>query len=143
MARATIPTLFKSRIGLQDAKSRAKDLCLGLGLGGALDATRVGTVQVLGRNPALVVRLGAASDSGAISADNSNLLGRINLLGATGRLLRALATLSAATLLREKGGDPRVVDEIGSSGEGSDEDEVEEDSASARVSCLWVAGETV
>jgi len=77
-------------------------------------------------DPARVV-LGAARDGGAISTDDGNLLGRVDLLGATGRLLRALTALAAATLLGEEGGDPGVVDEVDGATEGAQQDEVEED----------------
>ena len=41
-------------------------------------------LQVLCRNPALVIRFGAARDSGAVSAHNSSLIGRIDLLRLAG-----------------------------------------------------------
>lgn len=78
-----------------------------------------------GRDPALIV-LGARGDSRAISTNDSDLLGGIDLLGALGRLLGALTTLAAALLLGEEGGDPGVVDEVHGSSESTEEDEVEE-----------------
>lgn len=77
------------------------------------------------RDPALIV-LRAGGDSRAISANNSDLLGGIDLLGALGGLLSTLTTLAAALLLGEKGGDPGVVDEETGTSEGAEEDEVEE-----------------
>lgn len=91
-----------------------------------------------GRNPALVVDLGAR-DGGAISANNGNLLGRVDLLGATGGLLRALATLASATLLGEEGGDPGAVDEVDGSGEDSEENKVEEDAVHVLTFTGYVA----
>jgi hypothetical protein len=79
------------------------------------------------RDPALIVRLCAAGDSGAVSADNGNLVGRVDLLGAERRLLRALAALATTLLLGEEGGDPGVVDEVGDSAEDGENDEVQED----------------
>jgi hypothetical protein len=78
-------------------------------------------------DPALIIGLGTSSDSRAISTNNSNLLGGVDLLGSLGRLLSTLATLAAATLLGEEGGDPGVVDEVDSSGESTEEDDVQED----------------
>lgn len=79
-----------------------------------------------GRDPALVV-LRARGDSRAVSADNANLLGGVDLLRALGRLLGALTTLAATLLLGEESGDPGVVDEVDSASESAEENEVEED----------------
>lgn len=92
----------------------------------AADTLSLRALQMRGRDPALVV-LGAGSYSRTISTDNGNLLGGVDLLGALGRLLGALATLAAALLLREEGGNPGVVDEVDGSSEGAEEDKVEED----------------
>jgi hypothetical protein len=80
-----------------------------------------------GGDPALIVGLGASGDSWAISTNNSNLLGGVDLLCSLRRLLSTLATLAAATLLGEEGGDPSVVDEVDGSGESTEEDDVQED----------------
>lgn len=81
---------------------------------------------MLGRDPALVV-LSTTGDSGPVRTNNGNLIGRVNVLRATGRLLSALATLAAALLLGKEGGDPGAVDEVDGPGEGAQENEVEED----------------
>jgi hypothetical protein len=87
------------------------------------------------RDPALIVRLCAAGDSGAVSADNGNLIGRVDLLGAERRLLRALAALAATLLLGEEGGDPGVVDEVRDSAEDGENDEVQEDTVGWMLVC--------
>ena len=87
-------------------------------------------------DPALIVGLGTGGDSRAVSADDGNLVGRVDLLGSTGRLLGALAALATALLLGEEGGDPGVVDEVDGSSEGAQEDDVEEDAGDGQVS-LW------
>ena len=81
---------------------------------------------MLRRNPALIVGLRASSDSRAIGTHNSNLLGGIDLLGASRGLLGALATLATALLLGEEGGDPGVVDKIDGSDKSGKEDDVQE-----------------
>jgi hypothetical protein len=84
-----------------------------LGLGGtAANALRLRALQVRCWNPALIVCLGARSDSGAISTNNGDLVGGVHLLGAERRPLRALTTLAAALLLGEERGDPSVVDKV-------------------------------
>jgi hypothetical protein len=103
----------------------------GLGLGGAAtDALGFRALQVRRGDPALVVGLCAGRDSGAIGTDNSNLISGVDLLGAERRLLRALATLTAALLLGEEGGDPGVVDEVGDSAEDAENNEVQENARS-------------
>jgi hypothetical protein len=103
----------------------------GLGLGGAAtDALGFRALQVRRGDPALVVGLCAGGDSGAVGTNNSNLIGRVDLLGAERRLLRALATLAAALLLGEEGGDPGVVDEVGDSAEDAENNEVQENARS-------------
>jgi hypothetical protein len=81
---------------------------------------------VRSRDPALIV-LCTGGDSWAISANNSDLLGGVDLLGALGGLLSTLTTLAAALLLGEEGGDPGVVDEETGTSEGAEEDEVKEE----------------
>jgi hypothetical protein len=103
----------------------------GLGLGGAAtDALGFRALQVRRGDPALVVGLCAGRDSGAIGTDNSNLVSGVDLLGAERRLLCALATLTAALLLGEEGGDPGVVDEVGDSAEDAENNEVQENARS-------------
>lgn len=102
-----------------------------LGLGSAaLDTTRLRAVQVAGGDPALIVGLGARRDSRTVSADNGNLVSRVDGLGALRRSLGALATLATALLLREQSRDPSVVDEVAGAGENGSENEVEEKAAS-------------
>lgn len=96
-------------------------------LSARLNSLGLGSLQVVRRNPALVVGLRSGGDSRAISANNADLIGRVDLLGPSRRALGALTTLSATLLLREEGGDPGVVDEVAGSGEDAKEDEVEED----------------
>ena len=106
--------------------SNERCLSPGLDLGGAAaDALGLRALQVRSRDPALIV-LRAGGDSRAISANNSDLFGGIDLLGALGGLLSTLTTLAAALLLGEEGGDPGVVDEETGTSEGAEEDEVEE-----------------
>ena len=89
---------------------------------------RFGPLQMSRRDPTFVVRLGATRHSRAIRTNDTDLVGRIDLLGAAGGFLGALAAFAAATLLGEEGGDPGAVDEITGAGEGGEEEEVEEDS---------------
>lgn len=106
-------------------------LTLDLGLGSsAPNAPSLWALEVLGRDPALIIGLRTASDSGTIGANNRSLIRGIDLLRATGGLLSTLATLAAALFLGEESGDPGVVDEVDGSGKGGQEDEVEEDSRS-------------
>jgi hypothetical protein len=85
------------------------------------------------RDPALIIRLlglSTSSNSRSIRTNDRDLVLRSHsLLGATGRTLGALATLSAALGLWEQGFDPGLVDEVESSGEGGEEEEVQEDAA--------------
>lgn len=94
--------------------------------GSAANALSLGALQMRGGDPALVV-LRAAGDSRAVSTNDSDLLSRIDLLGALRRLLSALATLAATLLLGEEGADPGVVDEVDGSSESTEEDKVKED----------------
>ena len=84
---------------------------------------------MLGGNPALVesTSLGTSGDSRAISANNRDLVGRVDLLSSLRRFLSALAALAAPLLLREQSRDPGVVDEVAGAAEGGEEEEVEED----------------
>lgn len=80
-----------------------------------------------GRDPALVKALRAGGDGGAVSANNGDLVGGVDLLGLAGRALSALAALAAAALLGEESGNPGVVDEVAGAAESGEEEEVEED----------------
>lgn len=87
---------------------------------------------MLGRDPARIISFRTGSgDGGTVSADNGNLLGWVDLLGAAGRLLRTLTTLAAALLLREEGRDPGVVDEVDRAAEGAEENEVQENATTS------------
>lgn len=81
------------------------------------------------RDPALVVSLSTAGDGRAISTNNADLVGGVDLLGTTRGALGALTTLAAAALLREESGDPGVVDEVAGTAKDGGENEVEEDAA--------------
>jgi hypothetical protein len=110
----------------------------GLSLGGAAsDALGFRALQVRRGDPALVVGLCAGSNSGAIGTHNGNLVSGVDLLGAEGRLLRALASLAAALLLGEESGDPGVVDEVGDPAEDAENNEVQEDAISTLDCRSW------
>lgn len=78
-------------------------------------------------NPALVIGLGAGSDSGSVRPDHGYLIRRIDSLRPTGGSFRPFAALSTTTLLWEQSTDPGVVDEIACACERCEEEEVEED----------------
>lgn len=84
------------------------------------------------RDPALVVGLGTRSDSGAVSANNSDLVGWVDLLRSARRALGTFAAFAAALLLGEERSDPGVVDEVDGSAENAEEDEVKEN---AEIAC--------
>jgi len=103
--------------------------CLSLGLDLGRTATHAlgfRALKVRGRDPALVVCLGARGDSRAVGTNDSNLVGRIDSLGSARRLLGTLTTLAAPLLLGEEGADPGVVDKVDSSAESAKDDKVEE-----------------
>jgi hypothetical protein len=83
-------------------------------------------------DPALIVGFSTRGDGRAVGTDNSDLVGGVDLLGATGRLLGALATLATALLLGEEGGDPGVVDKVDGSGKGTKDDKVQENARNTR-----------
>ena len=95
----------------------------------ASDSLRLRSLQVGGWDPALVVGIGASSNSWPICPDNRYLLAWVHRLGAAGRSFRALATLAAALLLREQRGDPSVVDEEAGSSKSGEQEEVQENTA--------------
>ena len=105
----------------------ALDLCLGGSGPARADALGLWALQMLRRNPALVVCLGTGRDSRTIGANHSNLLGGVDFLGAEGGLLRALATLATALLLREECGNPGVVNEVDGSTENTQKHKIQED----------------
>lgn len=82
-------------------------------------------------DPALIVCLLGQSSSGngwAISSNNGNLVFDINgRLGALRRSLGALSSLSATAGLWEQRLDPGLVNEVESTNETSEKEEIEED----------------
>jgi hypothetical protein len=90
---------------------------------------------VVGRDPGLIVGLSTAGNSRAVSTDNADLVGRVDLLGTTRRALGTFTTLAATLLLGEEGSDPSVVDEVDGTSEDTAEDKVEEDAASPISLC--------
>jgi hypothetical protein len=78
-------------------------------------------------DPALIVGLRAGGDSRAISTNDSDLVGGVNLLASAGGPLGALAALATALLLGEEGADPGVIDEVAGATEGAEDDKVKED----------------
>ena len=112
-------------------------LALDLGLRCAAAHTLgLGALQVLGRNPARVISLGTGCNSRAVCTENGNLVLGINGLASTGGALGALAALTTALLLGKESRDPGVVDEVHSSGKGTEKDEVEEDAIRGVSVCL-------
>lgn len=95
----------------------------------ASDALRLGPLQMGGRNPTLVIGLGAGRHRWAVLPDDRSLIGWVDDLATTRGLLRALTALAATLLLREQRRDPGVVDEVTSSAETGCKEEVEEDAA--------------
>lgn len=93
----------------------------------AADALGLGTLEMRGGDPALIVCLRSRGDSRAISTDDGNLVSRVDLLGLTRGPLRTLTTFATAALLREEGGDPGVVDEVDGPAKSAEEDEVQKD----------------
>lgn len=93
-----------------------------------------------GWDPALIIRLRSRRDSRAIGTDNSDLVGRIDLLSALRGTLGALTPLAAALLLRKEVGDPSVVDKVDSSSKRAEKDKVEED-AGRRMSVCAETGD--
>lgn len=78
-------------------------------------------------DPALIVSLSAARDSRPVSANNTDLVSRIDRLGAARRGFCALAALATTFLLRKESGNPRVIYEVGCSSEGRGENKIKED----------------
>ena len=85
------------------------------------------------RNPALIIRLCPTRDSWAIRTDNTDLISGINFLRTTRRSLGALAAFAATALLGEQSADPGAVDEVAGTGEGGEEEKVEEDSVGVGI----------
>ena len=132
------PKLAQLSKSIQGPCSNLGNLRLGLRLGGtAAHALSFRALKVGHRNPALVVGLCARCDGRAISTDDSDLIGGVDLLGLARGPLRALAALATALLLGEEGGDPSVVDEVADSTERTEDDQVKEDArGSQSATCL-------
>lgn len=94
-------------------------LALGLDFGARADTLCLRSLQMMCRNPTLVVGLCAACHSRTIGADNANLIGRVDLLRPSRGLLGPLATLAASTLLWIERGNPGIVDEKAGTAESS------------------------
>jgi hypothetical protein len=91
-----------------------------LGTTAALDSTRLGTLDVVGGNPVLVIGLGAGGDSrGFVVRGDSNGFGLARCLLATSRRL--------TLLLREVWDNPDSVEEIADTHSACEEEEVEEE----------------
>lgn len=88
----------------------------------ALDSLGFWPVDVVRRNPALVIRLGAAGDRGSVGPYNRDLVRRINFLRSERRLLGPFTSFSTTALLREESADPGAVDEVTGASKGSEED---------------------
>jgi hypothetical protein len=98
--------------------------------------------MVLG-DPALVIcllSLSTSSNSGSVGANDRDLVFRgHSLLGTSRRTLSAVPTLSAALSLWEESLDPGLVYKVEGSGEGGEEEEVQEDAAN-ELACTILIG---
>lgn len=83
----------------------------------ALDTTSFGALQVVGRDPGLVVALGTGRNGGTLVID----LDRLGLLD------RLLASWFLLLELREVGNDPDVVEGIADTNGASEQEDVQED----------------
>lgn len=107
-------------------KRRLLGFRLGLGCY-TTDTLGLWALEMRCRDPTLIVGLCAGGNGRTIGTDDSNLVSRINLVGAGGRLLCALAAFATALCLGEKGGDPGIVDEVSSSSKHTKKNQVQED----------------
>ena len=116
----------------QNALDSSGSLCLlafvALRPSTALDALSRRSIDVVSRNPTLVVCFSSTCDGRTISSQYGHLIGWVDLL-APQRALRTLTTLASTALLWEERSDPGTVDEVASPREESTEEEVKEDSA--------------
>ena len=78
------------------------------------------------RNPTLIVGFCTRCHSWTISSNDRDLIRRVDLLRLTRRFLGPFAAFAAASLLWEKCSDPRAVDEVTGTTEGSEQEEVQE-----------------
>lgn len=95
----------------------------------APDTLSLRALQMGSGDPAFIVGLCTGSNSRSISTGNSNLVSGIDLLASAGGAFGTLATLATALLLRKQSGNPGVVNKVDGSGEGSEENNIEEDTA--------------
>lgn len=120
-----------------------ENLGLDFRLGGsAPDTLGLGALEMLGRDPALIISLGTRGDSRAISANDSNLLRGIDLLASTRGALSALAAFAATLLLGEEGSNPGIVDEVKGTGENSEENDIQKDARSGQNGLVATAEST-
>lgn len=81
-------------------------------------------VNMMRRNPALVISLRATSNSWSISTQDPNLIARVDSLGPSRRPSCPFPAFAFAALLRKERGDPGAVNEIASCGKQSSKEEV-------------------
>ena len=92
-----------------------------------LHPLRLRPIDVMRRDPTLIVGLRTRRNSRTIRSQDAHLVRRINLLGAASGALSTVAAFASTRFLREEGGDPGVVDEVACSGKDGQEEEVKED----------------
>jgi len=85
------------------------------------------SVDMVCRDPTLVIRLRTRSHSWPISSNDRHLVRGVNFLRLTRGSLGSLASFTAAALLGEERCDPGAVDEVACSSKGRTEEEIEED----------------
>ena len=78
-------------------------------------------------NPAFIVSLCPRGNGRPISANDGDLIGRINLLRLAGGFLGPFTTFAATAGLWKEGGDPCTVDEVDGTEKARQEDKVKED----------------
>ena len=115
------PSPFRLLLGHRYVCPLGPDLSL---WGSAPDALRLRTLQMLRRDPALVIGLSSGCDSRVISTSNTSLVGWVDFLATAGRCFGALTTFTTTALLWEESGDPGVVDEVDGSTEGCEKDAI-------------------
>lgn len=93
----------------------------------ALDPLGLWLIDMMRRDPALVVCRCLGSHGWSIGSDNGDLISWINLLRLAGRFLGAFAAFASTALLGKECTDPGAVDEIACASKASGEEEVKED----------------
>lgn len=91
----------------------------------ALDPLCIGTVDVMRRDPTLVISFGARSYRWSIGSHDRDLVSRVDLLRASGGPRSPFAPFSSATFLREQSTDPSTVDEVTSTAKTSKQNQIE------------------